>query len=113
MTPQPHRDACARCHDTHPARIAADGQHTYRHPDGHAWTPPAEVAPLARLTTPTPDDYEVLFGQWAFCRRCGGSTSNTRAGMDGHRAMHDELEQLRADVDRLNRIVNGRGGGAA
>ena len=74
--------------------------------------PPLKVVHDAPPPASASLDYEVLFGNWAFCRACGASTSNTAAGMASHRALHAELEQLRVDVDRLTRIIN-RGGGAA
>lgn len=118
MTKPTPTTRCATCNEVHEYHHSRG----YRAADGHAYAPTTTTYPplaavpepdtAARLTTPTPDDYEVMFGQWAFCRRCGGSTSNTAAGMASHRALHAELEQLRADVDRLTRLV-GRGGGAA
>ena len=99
-TPCAHQYPDGRtCGQPHHARIGSDGLRTYRHADGHAHTPAPGA--LARATATTPDDFEILFGNWAFCRRCGSSTSATEAGMAGHRQLHAEIDELRAHVDRL------------
>lgn len=76
---------------------------TIRIEQNAARTTPLRVAHANPAPASTPADYEILFGQWAFCRTCGSGTAFTAAGMEGHRRLHADLDQLRADVDRLMR----------
>ena len=101
-------------HDTGWRADNGHGPHGYLQGDEY---PPLKAVPqpststtTQRLTAPVPADFTVIFGNWAECRRCGTLTSNTAAGMASHRALHAELDQLRADIDRLTRRS---GGGAA
>lgn len=123
--PRPHIDPCARCLKPHPARIAADGGRTYRHEDGHAWKPPESAKPAVRLVPPSNiltaehAGFDIILGEFAFCRDCGVSTSNTSEGMRKHRERDkafDELlnlvQRLTNEVMRLTAIVNNRGGAA-
>ena len=106
--------ACARCARPHPERRGADGLPTRAALDGHAWTPRAshDEPPVTRSFTETllrptlavhEERYTTLFGWWAECTRCGLLTSNTDEGMARHDATHDELDALRAEVERLRR----------
>lgn len=77
---------CVDCSEVH----RYDEQRGYRHPDGHAYRPtPVEA------TSPTkPDDYSVLFGEFAACRRCAAYVAHTRDGHATHDAWHAQLDEL-------------------
>lgn len=88
--PAPHLDACARCSEPHPARIAGDGKRTYRHADGHAYQP-AQTVPDVRLTDSAVAGFtSEMFGTLAECTTCGAAVINRRTSMQRHAQHHQE-----------------------
>lgn len=88
--PAPHLDACARCHQPHPARIASDGKRTYRHADGHAYQP-ASPGDAPRIEHTVANGYtSEMFGTLAECTTCGAAVINRRSSMQRHAQHHQE-----------------------
>ena len=88
--PAPHANPCARCHQPHPARIAGDGQRTYRHVDGHPYQPAEQVE---FITTGLPAGWEpALFGALAKCPHCRALVDNNPHTGDiaAHTRYHEE-----------------------
>jgi hypothetical protein len=97
----PHREPCASCGQPHPARIAADGGITHRHPDGHAYHPRigaaeehdgqvrAVVDRWQRIDGYSP----ALFGALVKCSTCRALLEAVTDDLLAHRALCGDVRR--------------------